>query len=265
MKLKNLLFLLGTLPFLGSCDDIKEDDRYIETGPVEVGRKVLLEEFTGQRCPNCPAGHEIIENLEEQYGDNLIAVSIHAGNLAVKAPLGLRQEEGDIYNNYWNISSWPAGVVDRNSGVLDRNKWASAVRDDIKKTTELQISLEAQLNEEGSEIEIFTTMVTSRPLQGSLQLWVVENNIVAYQIDGKETIMDYVHNNVFRQCVNGQWGEEIPLESNVVKYVSNTVPVDEFWRVENVGIVGFYYNSTGVIQVERCAVSGVSSPETPEE
>lgn len=252
---KKLLYLLTFVPFLTSCDNIPEDDRYIDTGAVNVARKVLLEEFTGQRCTNCPDAHQIIERLEDQYGDDLIVVSIHAGPFGVaKENDGLMQAEGDIYADYWNISAYPAGVVDRNSGVETMNQWAGTIYDDFKKVSPLEMALEAQLNEAGDKIEIFTTLVSSESLSGSLQLWVVENDIVGFQIYGRDRLYDYVHNNVFRACVNGVWGEEQPLKAHVVKYVSNEIPVDSEWVLENVRIVGFYYNSTGVVQVERCAI-----------
>ena len=238
-----------------ACDNIDEADRYIETGPVEVARKVLLEEFTGQQCTNCPDAHRIIESLEEQYGDALIVVSIHAGEFGIKYPVGLMQEEGNTYADRWNIAAYPAGVVDRTGSAMKMGEWATAIREDIGKTTELQLSLEAQLSSDQKKIEVFTTMVSPEALSGSLQLWVVENGIVAYQLDGDKNVMDYVHNNVFRACVNGLWGQEIPLQANEVKYESNTIDVDARWKLENVDIVGFYYNSTGVVQVEKCTLS----------
>lgn len=261
--MKKLLSLLVLAPLFMSCDNIDEADRYIDTGPVEVSRKVLLEEFTGQRCTNCPDAHQIIESLEEQYGDNLIVVSIHAGPFGIaREDDGLMQEEGDTYANRWGISAYPAGVVDRNSGVETMDQWASTVRTDLEKMTDLQMELEAQLNSDGSKIEVFTTLVSSENLSGSLQLWVVENGIIGFQIYGRDRLYDYEHNNVFRACVNGVWGQELPLSKGVVEYESNEIAVDPEWNLDNIRIVGFYYNNSGVIQVERCSLKGASSGET---
>jgi len=51
------------------------------TNPVdttgEVLRHVLVEEFTGVQCVNCPQGSQLIENLINTHGERLIAVSIH--------------------------------------------------------------------------------------------------------------------------------------------------------------------------------------------
>ena len=250
---KNLLLLIAAIPFFTACDNISLEDRYIEEGTVEVTRNVLLEEFTGQLCTNCPDAHRVIESLEAQYGENLIVVSIHAGKgqFGVPAPYGLMQEEGDEYANRWGVYSYPAGVIDRTGNVLDYNQFADALRNEMGKTTSLELSVEAQLSEDRKKIEVFTTMVSPENMQGSLQLWVIESGIIAMQIDNGTTRMDYVHNNVFRGCVNGLWGQQIPLEANVVKYESNEIAIDELWNLENVSIVGFYYNNSGVIQVEK--------------
>ena len=47
-----------------------------------VYRKVLIEEFTGHRCMNCPTGHQKLEELHERFGDTLVAVGMHVGSLA---------------------------------------------------------------------------------------------------------------------------------------------------------------------------------------
>ena len=256
--MKKILMLIALLPVLTACDNIGPDDRYIEMGEVLVTRNVLLEEFTGQLCTNCPDAHRVIHSLEAQYGDNLITVSIHAGKgtFGIPSPYGLMMEEGEEYAQYWGVYSFPAGVVDRTSGLLDYGNFSQAIREEMGKTTSLELSLEAQLSEDGKNVEVFTTMVTPTSMEGKLQLWVVESGIVAMQIDNGKTIEDYVHNNVFRACVNGQWGEDAPLKGNVVEYKSNEIPVADIWKPENLSIIGFYYNNTGVVQVERCEVKG---------
>ena len=70
-------------------------------------RQVLIEEFTGVRCVNCPAGSEAIENLLDSYGDQLVAISIHAGFFS--PPMGesqydFRTDEGN------NLMSFMTGV-----------------------------------------------------------------------------------------------------------------------------------------------------------
>lgn len=253
--MKKLLFGLSLIFALASCDTVSEKDRYVEADDIEVARKVLLEEFTGQRCTNCPAAHAVIEKLQEQYGDDLIVVSIHAGNFGIPAEDGgLMQEEGDEYAAHWGISVYPCGVVDRNSGVLNSDAWAASIRDDMGKETSLDLGIEANVSGDRKEITVDAKMATSSKVEGNLQLWVVENDIIGFQIDGNNRLNDYVHNNVFRSCVNGLWGESVTLLPNENYDESYTIAVDEEWDVDNLFIVGFIYNNSGVLQVERVAV-----------
>ena len=72
---------LATLAFV-ACSHIDEEDRLIYVKPAAAQRCVLLEDFTGQRCINCPKANDEIHALQEQYGaDTVIAVAIHSGPL----------------------------------------------------------------------------------------------------------------------------------------------------------------------------------------
>ena len=42
---------------LTSCDNVPEADRFIKLPPIEADRAVLIEDFTGQYCLNCPIAH----------------------------------------------------------------------------------------------------------------------------------------------------------------------------------------------------------------
>lgn len=105
MKLKNNIYnkfaICAAALSLMACSNIDEDDRFIEVEPVEVAKRVLIEDFTGQRCVNCPNASEMIESLQEQYGaENVIAVGIHSGPFSKTAsgrPLSLWTETGDYY------------------------------------------------------------------------------------------------------------------------------------------------------------------------
>ena len=79
MKIKNIILLSCSILALTACDRIEENERYVQMEAIETKRNVLLEEFTGQNCPNCPTAHETAAKFKQQYGDALITVSIHAG------------------------------------------------------------------------------------------------------------------------------------------------------------------------------------------
>ena len=72
---KILLFSFLTLA-ISACTEIAP------VVPTLGDRKVLVEEFTGVRCVNCPAGASELDNLRGIYGDRLVVVSIHTGDFS---------------------------------------------------------------------------------------------------------------------------------------------------------------------------------------
>ena len=55
MKIKNLFLGVATAAMAmaaASCSNIDEGDRLIYVKPAEVGRAILIEDFTGQKCIN---------------------------------------------------------------------------------------------------------------------------------------------------------------------------------------------------------------------
>ena len=62
MNLKNIFLGVATAAMAmaaASCSNIDEGDRLIYVKPAEVGRAVLIEDLTGQRCINCPTGTDL--------------------------------------------------------------------------------------------------------------------------------------------------------------------------------------------------------------
>ena len=257
--LKAVLSSVLLVTTLVACDPVDEADRLIYVKPVSASRNVLIEDFTGQRCVNCPTATLEIERLMAQYGgDTVIAVGIHSGPFAksVKGvPYSLYTAEGDEYFNYWKVESQPKGVVDR-LGTSDYPSWGTIVRDELSKTAPLVLQVNVSCDVNSRQMTVTANCQgTDGNTQGKLQLWVIEDGITAFQYmpDGS-TNREYVHNHVFRASVNGTWGTDI----NVVEGVANTTyfdcTLDEAWVPENLWVVGFVYNNHGVCQATKVKV-----------
>ncbi len=257
--LKAVLSSVLLVTTLVACDPVDEADRLIYVKPVSASRNVLIEDFTGQRCVNCPTATLEIERLMAQYGgDTVIAVGIHSGPFAksVKGvPYSLYTAEGDEYFNYWKVESQPKGVVDR-LGTSDYPSWGTIVRDELSKTAPLVLQVNVSCDVNSRQMTVTAICQgTDGNTQGKLQLWVIEDGITAFQYmpDGS-TNREYVHNHVFRASVNGTWGTDI----NVVEGVANTnyfdCTLDEAWVPENLWVVGFVYNNHGVCQATKVKV-----------
>ncbi len=243
---------------LSSCSNISEDERLIYVKPAPVNRSVLIEDFTGQRCVNCPNATDEIHRLQEQYGEEaVIAVGIHSGPLAFYTNarfLGLRTETGDEYYNYWNLEYQPVGMVNR-TGVLDYTSWGGRVREELQKTAPVNIFL--KIIEDGRQLNITTGVVgLDGDFKGKLQVWIVENDITAFQMMPDGTRNDqYVHQHVFRTAVNGTWGEDISIHESEEKNIEHqplTLPDD--WNIDNLAVIAFVYDDKGVQQVKYAKV-----------
>ena len=249
MKIKKITILTIVAASLFACDTIDENERYVQLETIEAKRNVLLEEFTGQNCPNCPTAHETAAKLKELYREALITVSIHAGPFAFaegsKSFPTFKTPEGDTYADAWGITTYPAGVINRTSGDTSYPDWATIVRDEIQKDAELDIELTASLNADKTEISITTELKPLNDIEGSLQLWITESNINAVQQNGGKLDANYNHHHVLRAAVNGQWGEAVTIPSNTVHYID----VRDNWNIDNLSVVAFVYNNTdGVLQ-----------------
>lgn len=252
--------LLAASSVLSSCDEKDFDQRYEEMTEITPQRNVLLEEFTGQMCPNCPKAHQAVAGFKQQYGEHLIAVSIHAGHFGIdgsKVPqLALMRPEGNVYANKWDISAYPSAMINRRQGPLMVDAWVNPLRIEFLRTTPLQIAAKAQYDEDNGKVQITVDMESTVNLSGKLQVWVTENNIVAPQQDGTVMLPEYTHNHVFQASVNGVWGEDVQLATSESLRKKYEITKESYWKRENLAIVAFVYNETdGVIQVTECPVN----------
>lgn len=265
MKLKNIFLGVATAAMAmaaASCSNIDEGDRLIYVKPAEVGRAVLIEDLTGQRCSNCPTGTDIINGIIETYGeDNVIAVGIHCGPLGFAGNskrVGLMTDTGVEYYKYWangtNLGQ-PSAIFNRKKGPSDNfNNWAAEVGLIISEKANLSVDIS---NSYDAKTRTLTIKVgafgVNGTVSGKLQVWIVEDGIKAMQLmppDG-DLNAEYIHNHVFRAAVNGTWGEEVTVKEGETTTKDYSYVLPETWNAENISVVAFVYNGNGVENVAK--------------
>ena len=271
--MKKALYLL-ILPLLIACGDyIAEEDRYIELPAIESKRNILIEDFTGQFCSNCPDAHLVISDLQHQYKGNVIPVAIHAGHFGIAEGsnpnfLGLMLPEGNTYAAHWGVEAYPAGVINRTSGVLKHTEWAAYVRQALAEEPAAAINVTGSFSPDSTRLYINTEVEAALSVNAKLQLWITESRITALQQKGGSLVADYQHHHVYRTSVNGLWGEELYLEAGGVSTLTHEVEVRENWEPENLSIVAFLYNDTdGVLQAaeHRFSEESLDGDETSDD
>lgn len=245
---------------LSSCDKVDEDDRLIYVAPAEVSAHVLIEDFTGQSCINCPAASDLIAELQETYGhDNVIAVGLYSGPFG-KSSKGifypLTTETGDYYYEQRGIEAQPCGSINRGAASYNTAEWATVVRDALQQTSPVSIECEATLNSETNDVAVDATIGSSQEFaDAKVNVWLIEDNVTSWQLmPGNKLENDYTHNHVFRTALSAIDGDAIALSPDSECKLSYSLSLSEAdvkseWNTENISIVVFASNSNGVLQV----------------
>jgi hypothetical protein len=260
------------------------------TNPADstVIRKILVEDYTGHECGNCPAAARVINNtLIPIYGEKVVAVAVHAGYFAdiAAAPFDgdFSTPAGDAYDSptYFNISQGggnPAGMINRihfNSSTLSHikahNSWVTYVDSLSRLPAIAGIKIICTYNTTTRVANLNLESKFLSDLTGNYKLVVLltQDSIIAAQKDyttpSPSIVTNYMHRHVLRDAINGTWGTDIITTGNasagqiVNKSYSYTIPT----IIKNIPcddnhchIVAFIYNASTyeVIQAEESKV-----------
>lgn len=234
-----------------SCDKIKENDRLVDQGIFELKteRCVLLEDYTGVRCVNCPNAAAEIKTLQAAYGSNLVVVGMYPQNpQSLTQPYGtdpdLRTDAAQAYATHYQIEQFPQGMVNRKE-VLAFAAWGGAIQNvfDDTATDYVNLTASAQLSGSNLQVTINGNFKKDYPNNGNINViaMIVEDNINARQLTSSGVDGDYIHNHVLRAVISEDiWGDEIlgehPAqdESFTKEY---TTTLNEVWNTENLALV----------------------------
>lgn len=265
-KLSLILASLAVIFAMTSCDKLKEpyvveppviitDTVYVELAASDTlnfdGKiVVLLEDYTGVRCVNCPAAAVIANQLQEENEGHLVVLGVHPKG-ALQFPYDsitdFRTEEGNEWKNHFNIGSYPNGTVNRKEVIGEAN-WATAVNEVIGADAPARLIIKTDYNESNRELKLsvyakFLTTVESNDVR--LTLCMMEDSIVGKQQTTTGINPDYVHRHVFRGTVDGfTWGRPLDADVETIEAGRNFITnmkfnVDEKYNAEQFYVVAF--------------------------
>jgi thiol-disulfide isomerase/thioredoxin len=265
---------------LSACDEIAPP--YKQSGGVVVvtgEQKVLIEDFTGFRCGNCPAAADIANNLYKAYKGKLIVLGIHSGP-TFASPRGklystdFRTTVGEeLFNTFLGATGGqPNGMVNRageGNKIIAPDGWSAQVAAELEKEAKAIIDLAPKYD---SNTQILTVDVDVRWLaEGAeddhLAVYLSEDSIIYPQKDYRrpslglsEDDSNFVHMHVLRSAVGefGTWGEQIPSQKSGTK-VSKRYTLSfagKPWRPKYCSVVGILHskNEGTIIQVNDAKI-----------
>ena len=283
--MKKYLILLSSILIITSCD--------VEEGPfitdynayINPDKKVLIEDFTGHLCPNCPNAARELEAISDIYPGQIIGVAMHvttsfARPYTADAPnfqYDFRTKWGKEIDESFGISptGLPRGMVNRigfpENHRLGKDEWASNVANELKKEIEFKISISSD------STSISVTSEAQKNINGeySLVVCLTESDIINWQKDGQNNVEDYIHKHVLRTILMDQ-GLSTSTTYNSRQQIEKTINYDltsleefninysintaEFgngnagdWNASNMSVIAYIYNATTkeILQVEE--------------
>jgi hypothetical protein len=240
------------LPFLllltaTSCSEISP---VIPPLATTGDKKVIIEEFTGVRCVNCPDGSAEIANLQALYGDKVIAVSVHTGFFSDPYPdnkYDLRTPEGALLQAFLGEPlGYPTAVVDRklysgNTSIqVGKNTWAGYVASQLKLTAPLDLLFIKTYNPTTRNLDLTVRINPKQNLSSDNRLTVLitESNITDIQLTSAGRNLAYSHQHVLRKSLSPIEGTLLgELKSATPQEKSYQITIPNNWKPENCRIV----------------------------
>jgi hypothetical protein len=253
--------LLSLLFLTPQCDVVDQPFKggTIDTTSSEQRRNVLIEDFTGHRCKNCPKASKEIANLVDAFGDDrIIGLAIHAGpgnftGTNTDYPTDFTTQEGKAVQNFFGTNFLPVGMVNRENWTASGNghwsnyaNWPTLSAEAMDST--LRIALEASASLTSGQLNVSAQGFPQTSLLHDLKIVVMvkESNIVSPQLMPDDTRdPDYVHMNVLRDYVTDTWGNSFgtsPIVPGDTLSGTYTLAWNTDWVQSNAAVVVYVFN-----------------------
>lgn len=240
----------------------------VEGGDVEpTGKMVLIKDFTGARCVNCPAAAEYAHNLQHQLDeDHIFIMSVHAGFLA--QPMGqfpnfLTDEGTEWYNNHDSNPLFTVdhvALTDGNSLKVEQIDTPVVTALDEEQSFEIVIGRQFDPTSRQLQVNIQAISLTDRDGHFFITACLVEDNIVGWQIIPGGTDKEYVFHNVFRGTLNGAYGESFEdhhVDSDDTFSFSYNTEINADYNADECYVVVYVYDRNQGDKILQTAVKKI--------
>ncbi len=274
-----LLLIPGIALIMQSCDKISQPYSTVksfndDTTGINI-RKVLLEDYTGHLCTNCPKASMTAKTLEEASGGHLIVMAVHAGNFANAATSGewsqnFKTPAGEAWYSDFGIQSNPIGMLDRkpyqSTRLITPDLWAEFIDTLLLYPQEARIGILNTYNSSSRNVNITLKMKFLIDAEGSYNVTVciVEDSIIGPQKNNDPdvgTVPDinpYTFMDVLRGSINGSTGEQFITDPDTIQtYVKNySYTLNSEWVPKNCAVIAFISNASTkeVLQAEKAKI-----------
>lgn len=265
---KLIYFLLVAVFFTMSCEEVPV---VIPTGSTGGGpiindtvyKTVLIEDYTGVKCPNCPNATIAIEDIRAIFGkDRVVALGVHGRFLTSPVEptdTKLSTTFAKKLEDWAAPLSKPAGSINRvgretANGTAywtsDIDSWPSLVETELLTPADMTVDFDFEFNETSRTLDVDVTGVGINDIDDGIlvSIFLSQNGIIATQETniGEATIIeDYEHEHVLLDGLTDVKGDafapSIIAGEEVEKSFSMVLPDAEevLWNVDDMDITVF--------------------------
>lgn len=278
LTMRNLILIITALLLMTACSEKPplidfgpkaSDSAY--SAPVESPQQriVLIEEFTGVTCPQCPAGHDALKSIITANPGRVAVIGIQPIGPAqsrpydkdgVKTKNDNRTQAGtDIGSNiYGGVSALPLAGIDRIpdlgliSGLYSRADWPSLVEARKSVATKANIGITTVYNASNRQaaVTVRVAYTSTVNLRQKLTVAITEDNVVDVQELGtsQKYELNYVHKHVLRDILTTSTGSAIlssmaTIPAGQVYERTFVYSLPELWNADNCNIVAYVSNN----------------------
>lgn len=214
-------------------------------------RKVVVEDYTGTWCGNCPRVTAAIEDLHEVTND-IAVVAIHQTASSLEDPMHFDQVT-DLHDVF-DVAGLPAARINRTTSWSQPHE-LSDITGMAGVNTDLAISVNSELTGNNLIVQINVVSENGTLPNDKLVVYLVESGIVYPQtnyfnedpdspyFEQGNPILDFVHNEALRASLSNITGDNIATTAALVEYQTNynyTVPED--FNKDNLSLVVMVVN-----------------------
>ncbi len=274
MKVFKILSILF-IAFLFTCNKIdiplkKQNNTCgIDTDTTHI-RKILVADYTGHKCVNCPQAAEILHEIKNKYCDHVIPIAIHVSNFASPSnePFDndYRTLAGTELDDFFKVSNQglPNGLINRKnygtnsspSYIVSKDNWETKVNLIFNIPPDVDISIQSSYDENTNKVTatISAEFLYDIDYKLNIGLYVTEDSIISAQMSLHGIIENYIHRHMLRKSISGAFGENFvsnASEGDIINK-SYTFHVNEEWDINHCELVAFISNreTKEIIQAE---------------
>lgn len=256
--IKAVYFGVSSEPFVVTFSDGSE---------INFKKRVLIEDYTGTWCGNCPRVAHAIE-LAKQQSDAIVTVAIHRSSSNPSDPnYDPYNYDSSTLESLINISGYPKALLNRMTrwSPLEQNNIPQVINLTQGENPKLGLAMNAQVNGGNINLEVKTKF--SKDFSNlKLVVCVLENGLIYDQVNytnfytGPGYILNFQHDHTLRTCLTPLLGEAVAnnltsVGQTYTKTFSVPVPANVA-NANNIEFVAFMVDENNKVINVRKATPG---------